>query len=256
MGKVTKTFKNGTPLTAEDINALVEAVNDNTEKAGALGVARTPSELALFMAQSENMTRSLMEYSTESGGVYDFVDLGLPSGLKWAKMNVGASAENEYGDYFAFGATEKMVPEEGDLATMYIDFSPSNSKQLELSEDAANANMGGGWRMPTREEMTELIENTDYEWCEGETAIGGVAGAKFMNKNDHSQYIFIPAAGRIYTVGTIQGIGKYIRLRTKSISSTSSCFLLQIDQGWTQEQLVVITTLQKHYGYSVRGVHD
>ena len=59
-------------------------------------------------------------------------------------------------------------------------------------DDAATYNWGNPWRTPTKDEITELIENTDYEW----TTLGGSKGCKFMKKDDHSVYIFIPITGR------------------------------------------------------------
>ncbi len=90
------------------------------------------------------------------------VDLGLPSGTRWADMNVGAGSETGYGTYYAWS-----------------------------SSDIATAQWGNDWRMPTLTEAQELINNTDQEWA----TIGGVNGTKFMKKTDHSVYIFVPAAG-------------------------------------------------------------
>jgi len=90
------------------------------------------------------------------------VDLGLPSGKKWADRNVGAGSETGYGTYYAWS-----------------------------SSDIATAQWGVNWRMPTLTEAQELINNTDHEWA----TIGGVNGMKYMKKTDHSVYIFIPAAG-------------------------------------------------------------
>lgn len=62
---------------------------------------------------------------------------------------------------------------------------------LESADDAATANWGSAWRMPTLDEWKELVNNTDHEWA----TINGVNGQKFMKKTDRSVFIFLPAAG-------------------------------------------------------------
>ena len=114
--------------------------------------------------------------STVSGSLngHDYVDLGLPSGTLWATCNVGATTPEGYGDYFAWGET---TPKETYTWSNYIyaDYweIPGYSHKtmtkysylidtltiLEASDDAATANWGIGWRMPTRAEARELINN-------------------------------------------------------------------------------------------------
>ena len=140
------------------------------------------------------------------------VDLGLPSGLKWANMNVGAEKETDYGLYFAWGEIKGYATQENptvinDVTVDHV-FNWENYKwfyviivskynetdektQLISSDDAARANWGGSWRMPTGAEFHELIKNTDNKW----TTINGVNGYKFTNKSDASKYIFLPATG-------------------------------------------------------------
>ncbi|MBO7572668.1 MAG: InlB B-repeat-containing protein [Bacteroidales bacterium] len=139
---------------------------------------------------------------------HEFVDLGLPSGLLWATCNVGANTPEEYGDYFAWGET---APKEtyswstyrycngGDgynTLTKYCNNAEygnngftDNLTTLEASDDAATANWGAGWRMPTREEMQELFDNCTHEW----TTQNGVSGRLFTGPNGNS--IFLAAAG-------------------------------------------------------------
>ena len=69
-----------------------------------------------------------------------------------------------------------------------------NKTTLDLEDDAARANMGGNWRMPTEAEFQELLDNTDNEWIEDFNG-SGVNGRKFTSKTDKSKYVFIPAAG-------------------------------------------------------------
>ena len=112
---------------------------------------------------------------------YDYVDLGLPSNLKWAKCNIGANSEEEAGLYFQYGDTQGYTAEKvgngeglkpfdwGDYkfsidgsSSNFSKYNASDSKTvLDPEDDAAHVNMGGNWRMPTFEEYKELCLNTD-----------------------------------------------------------------------------------------------
>ena len=117
----------------------------------------------------------------------EYVDLGLPSGVKWATFNVGATQPEEYGDYFAWGETE---PKE-----LY-----DESTYSEKEEDAATANWGSEWRMPTQAEQDELRTECSWTWM----TENDVNGYKVVGPNGNS--IFLPAAGycsgsSLYNVG-------------------------------------------------------
>ena len=165
-----------------------------------------------------------LEAPTSNGTLngYEWVDLGLPSGLKWATCNVGASQPEEYGDYFAWGEVEskdyydwstyKWCNGSYDTQTKYCNDSyygyngfTDNKTTLELSDDAANYNWGGGWRMPTHEEQYELYNNCSWEW----TTQNGVYGRKVTGPNGNS--IFLPAAGYRYgsSLGRAGSAGRY-----------------------------------------------
>ncbi len=136
-----------------------------------------------------------------------YVDLGLPSGTKWAICNVGATAPEGYGDYFAWGETSpkddyswetyKYCNGSETSLTKYCDNSSygyngftDNKTILDLSDDAARANWGGKWRMPTTTEQRELINNCTWTW----TTQNGVNGCKVTSKTNGNS-IFLPAAG-------------------------------------------------------------
>ena len=133
---------------------------------------------------------------------HEYVDLGLS--VKWATCNVGASKPEEYGDYFAWGETEpKSIYEWSTYKwcngsyytqTKYCTNSSygtvDNKTQLELSDDAARANWGGSWRMPTKAEQDELREQCIWSW----TTQNGVNGYKVTSKKNGNS-IFLPAAG-------------------------------------------------------------
>ena len=130
---------------------------------------------------------TIAEESSDGRGIidsYGYVDLGLPSGLLWATCNVGATVETDCGEYYKWGS---VIPyPDGEYDAM-------NSGTLPLTEDAAHVNMGGDWRMPTRDDAQELIDNT----VGVKTTINGITGCKFSKTiNGVERYIFIPFGGR------------------------------------------------------------
>ena len=134
----------------------------------------------------------------------EYVDLGLPSGVKWATFNVGATKPEEYGDYFAWGETEpkelydwstyKWCDGSYNTLTKYNTDSEygvvDNKKILESSDDVATANWGGNWRMPSVDEWNELLSHCSLKW-EERNGVSGVALVSVQNGNS----IFLPAAG-------------------------------------------------------------
>ena len=129
---------------------------------------------------------------------HEYVDLGLPSGLKWATCNVGANSPEEYGDYFAWGETEPKTTYnwdsykyyDGSNLTKLTKYTGNDSKtELDPEDDAATVNWGGKWRMPTKEEQDELLNNCAWTWI----SQNGVNGYKVTGPNGNS--IFLPAAG-------------------------------------------------------------
>ena len=175
------------------------------------------------------------------------VDLGLPSGTKWASMNIGAEKPEDYGLFFAWGETVGYTSDSSDgrsfdwasykwcsgsstSLTKYcissIYGTVDNKTVLDLEDDAARANWGGNWQMPTYEDFQELLVNTTGEW----TTVGTVMGLRFTSKvkNANGMYnsIFFPATGyRGYTLligngsnvycwtATIGPLGSYIGSR-------------------------------------------
>ena len=130
---------------------------------------------------------------------YEYVDLGLPSGLLWATCNIGAKTPEEYGDYFAWGETStKAEYTSVNSLTYYKEF---NDISGNAQYDAATANWGGNWRMPTKAEQEELFTNCTWTWV----TQNGVNGYKVASKTN-GNYIFLPAAGyrynsRLYDAG-------------------------------------------------------
>ena len=144
---------------------------------------------------------------------HDYVDLGLPSGLKWATCNVGASKPEEYGSYFAWGETTAK--------SSYTDSNygySSNPLTLPLDKDAASVNWGGSWRMPTSTEIDELLNNCTWTW----TTLNGVNGYKVTSKKAGytDKFIFLPAAGD-FIKNNLDYVGSDGHYWSSSISSDS-----------------------------------
>lgn len=194
---------------------------------------------------------------------FDYVDLGLPSGTLWATCNVGASKPTDYGLYFQWGDTAGYTKDQvGKIKQFYFDtykwsINGSNenfikynthSETLELEDDAAHVNMGGGWHMPTSKQIQELIDNTENEF----TTLDGVNGMTFTSKKGTSKFIFIPAEG--YTYGhSVSASGEYGCIWSSSISSTyvSLAQELQFDSLDAYH-----FPSSRSDGFSVRGVID
>ena len=188
------------------------------------------------------------------------VDLGLS--VKWANMNVGAESPDDYGDYFAWGETEPK--EEYNWSTYkwcngsentltkynYDDSSGTvdNKTTLELSDDAAHANWGGAWRMPTEEEQEELRKNCTWTW----TTENGVNGYRVTsNKAEYTdRSIFLPAAGyRSYShVFSDSYNGNYWSSSKRNLVPHCAHYI------WFSADYVYQLRTDRYTGYSVRPV--
>ena len=203
-------------------------------------------------------------YSLAVGGGYEYVDLGLPSHLKWAKCNVGAEKETDAGLYFAWGETTGYTTSQvgTDKEFSWSDYkyenggsdltkyNQSDSKTvLESADDAASQVMGSDWRMPTKDEFQELLDNTDKLW----TTINGVSGYKFTSNKEGYQNnsIFIPAAGYCGDGGVDNvGNGGGVWSSSLNTSSSDSAWFLNFGSGYCN----MSSDGGRCGGQSVRGV--
>ena len=139
------------------------------------------------------------------------VDLGLPSSTKWANMNVGAEKPEDYGHYFAWGETEpKEVYNWDTYQYGYYNDDDDYSHLVNIGSDiagtaydAATVNWGTPWRMPSKAQIDELLDNCSSEW----TTQNGVNGRKFTSKINGNS-IFLPAAGDRWD-GELYGAGDW-----------------------------------------------
>ncbi len=180
---------------------------DNQEKT--VQIAEN-QESILDFTLTKTVAKAPVPSATSQGRAngHEYVDLGLS--VKWATCNVGANNPEDYGDYFAWGetttkstyywSTYKWCNGNESTLTKYNTSSSygtvDNKTQLELSDDAARANWGGSWRMPTDAEWTELRKQCTWKW----TTQNGVKGYKVTSKKSGytNNSIFLPAAGYRY----------------------------------------------------------
>ena len=126
------------------------------------------------------------------------IDLGLPSGTKWACCNVDDDASKQtptnYGSYYAWGETEEKDYYDWSTYTHCDGLSGTchdlGSDIAGTQYDVAHVKWGGSWVMPTHDQLMELLDNCTYEW----TTVNGVRGGKFTSKTNGGS-IFLPAAG-------------------------------------------------------------
>ena len=172
---------------------------------------------------------------------HEAVDLGLS--VKWATCNVGAESPEEYGDYFAWGET-----------TTKSEDTYENSKTCgknigdiagNPAYDAATANWGGSWRMPTKAEFEELINNCTWQW----TTQGGKNGYKVTSKKNGNS-IFLPAAGS-RSVSSLIDAGDFGDYWSSTPDESNTQFAYHLDFG---SSLHYLGWFSRYYGHSVRPV--
>ena len=198
---------------------------------------------------------------TENG--FEYVDLGLPSGTMWATCNVGATKPEDEGLLFQFGRVDgykygdknhkfrKNTQNLIDGSSRYIPLTTSGkvyktNELLDLADDAAHIHMGGKWKMPTKYELEELIDNTTHDVV----TVNGVKGMMFTSIINSKQ-LFIPFAGFWYN-GYFNTVRSYACVWSSqvpaSIVSTaySLCCVLSCDASFSN--------YYRSCAFSVRGV--
>ena len=169
-----------------------------------------------------SMSALEVEFTEPVTPVPEMVDLGLPSGLKWASFNLGASKPEEYGGYYQWGGLDDVTD-----TSIYLDWSncpyhtgsnyktgwskyvpsdessywsgsgsPDNKTVFGPEDDVAHVKLGGKWRIPTDAEWTELRQNCSWTWTNdynGTGVKGYIVTSKITGYTDKS--IFLPAAG-------------------------------------------------------------
>lgn len=194
----------------------------------------------------------------------EYVDLGLPSGKKWAKCNIGATKETESGLYFQWGDTVGRTAEEIKDKPCIWNTTPFGKNidkikdmvcpndTLSKEYDAVYIHTHGKAHTPTNKDFKELVNNTTHEWVTNFNG-SGVNGYKFTSKKDSSKYIFILAAG--YTSGDslyYQGTFGYVWSSSLYTSNPRSAY----DLGFYSSDVYPSCYDNRYYGFSVRGIMD
>jgi hypothetical protein len=191
---------------------------------------------------------------------HEWVDLGLPSGTLWATCYVGANSPEEFGDYFAWGETEpkevydwasyKWCNGSASTMTKYCINSEfgyngitDGKTELDPEDDAAYVNWGEGWRMPTKEQLQELLENCTWRW----TQQNGVNG--FLATGPNGNTIFFSAAGA-RSDKTILDPGSYGDFWSRTLSS-HTCYAY--DLAFNSESVSRYSG-DRSFGRSIRAV--
>lgn len=205
------------------------------------------------------------------------VDLGLS--VKWANMNVGATTVTGYGTYFAWGETFGYTNESnydkniftwdnysycnGSMTTLtkYCTDSSKgvvdNKTKLDFCDDAAYVNWGGSWRMPSRAEIKELLDNTTKVWQTNYNSTG-VTGFLLTStvSGYESKSIFLPSTGYVSGSGSKHEEGRYGNYLSSSLSSTSEClyaiYFIKNEIGTVAP--TISNNGQRNIGYPVRAV--
>ena len=257
---------------ASKIAGVTAAINDLVDEVNS-GDTDAAAALAQIIQKLEELKGSIGGGGT-TPSTMEYVDLGLPSGLKWAKCNLGASKPSDYGDYYAWGEIEvknkwaiwefykwmqagqsdwkyitKYTIADGETGAIWYDssgnFIGDNKTVLDAADDAATQQLGSPWRMPTKVDIKELQDNCIWTRIEQE----GVSGYQVEGPNGN--VIFLPAAGARKGSG-LQSAGTYGNYWSSSLDTAYSYLAryLSFDSGahdW-------VSYHYRYYGYSVRPV--
>ena len=213
---------------------------------------KTVKEIALrlfteqILPLAEELTADLVKKTAElrkdyASATVQLVDLGLPSGILWADRNIGADAPEDAGDYFRFGETVAFTEDSPEYVYDDIEGSIAGTER-----DAATVNLGKNYKMPTLDQIKELIDECKWKW----TKQNGVKGMKVTGPNGNS--IFFPASGyRNSGSGTLSNVGSYGYCWTASPYSSDSGRNLSFGSGiWNWYYSI------RAYGFPVRAVAE
>ena len=255
---------------ATQIAGVTDAINDLVDEVNS-GNTSAAAALAQIIQKLEELKGSIGGGGT-TPSTMEYVDLGLPSGLKWAKCNLGASKPSDYGDYYAWGETApkadydwatykwmqagqsdskyitKYTIADGETEGIWYDssrkFIGDNKTALDAADDAATAKLGSPWRMPTIDEIQELIDKCTWTW----TTQDGVNGYQVDGPNGNA--IFLPAAG-YRKVSGLKYAGSQGYCWSSSLSTTESNCAYSLD---LHSDRYLIARTYRYFGYSVRPV--
>ena len=184
-----------------------------------------PTSASIEKTVQKVPSNSVQKFSCPDGNHPHMIDLGLPSGTKWACCNLGASTPEQSGNYYRWGETKPF--KEGDTGATYPYIGVDIGNNIAGTKyDAATANWGASWRMPTENQMKELMDNCTYKW----TTLNGVEGAKGTGRKGGT--IFFPASGyRNYSAASLYNVGRYGYYWSASANNGNYGHILYFDWG-------------------------
>lgn len=197
----------------------------------------------------EAVERKRQEAANSSSGTisgHKYVDLGLPSGLKWATCNVGANSPEDYGYYYAWGETSTKSNYTSENSTTYGKAMSDIGGNAQY--DVARANWGSSWCLPTKADFDELLNEDNCTWLW--TTQGGKEGYKVISKRNGNS-IFLPAAGyrRYGTSPNFDGSRAYYWSSTPYGIGTCYAYTLFFNSSYRYTYWYY-----RSYGHSVRPV--
>ena len=179
---------------------------------------------------------------------HKWVDLGLPSGTKWATCNLGTDEVDQYGNHYRWGATETVYKSD-----VYAKSDVQKDISGDDDYDAATASWGPCWYIPSAADFVELIENCTWEW----TNIGRSKGLKVTSKFN-GKYIFLPAAGQCKYSSSELGFPDDVNKQLNYWTSTNMEGWQNVDYAYCftafNEDAYISSKIRYQYGYSIRPV--
>lgn len=230
----------------EDKNTVLKGIKDNGAIFGIdFGNEINANKLYYKKGAGGQGAEALPWYKISDGaeGQYEYVDLGLPSGIKWATMNIGATSPEKHGDFYAWAEIEtKSQYIAGTYMYNGVNIGDFSGK---ATYDVATAKWGGRWRMPTDAEMRELINNCDFE----HTTLNGVKGFMLTSKINGNT-IFFPAAGWKKDSAGGAGNNAYYWGSTQTDDNNAQCMIMNLNNNGTKK----VSSVNRTWGHSVRAV--
>ena len=267
---ISRGFVYGTEIDNLSVN-VVSSSESNTFYKTILGLtdATTYYYRAYAVNDAGTSYGDVMSFTTDAASSqptgyvdgYGYVDLGLPSGMKWAVCNIGATNPEDYGNYYAWGETEAKSSYSwgtymhcygfGNRLTKYCSNSiygnngyTDNLSFLDASDDVATVSLGESWRLPTSEEMNELFNSCTMTW----TIQNGISGCLLTGPNENS--IFLPNAGYVQNANSYNqaGFGCYWT-NSLDVSNPQNSWMFSSNSSNTS-----VIAFNRYYGMTARPV--